>query len=181
MYRFQRYFRLSVAVYGSLITVDFFIIITLTRIVFKKRIAIMKLLHFCEIVAFLCYTWSKILNFSWQEMHISLFFLEKKEWNLKCFHSFREMKSESFFSFHSFREWKVKWKSLEIEIESEKWNENAPRSRSRSEIGKKFSRILEKRDSRRVLTAPGHPGICCLVCSSSILSAQLPLADDQWQ
>ena len=74
----------------------------------------------------------------WQEMHISLFFLEKKEWNLKCFHSFRE--------------WKVKWKCLEIEIESEKWNENAPRSRSRSEIGKKFSRILEKRDSRRVLT-----------------------------
>ena len=55
------------------------------------------------------------------------------------------------FSFHSFREWKVKSKCLEIEIESEKWNENAPRSRSRSEIGKKFSRILEKRDSRRVL------------------------------
>ena len=57
----------------------------------------------------------------------------------------------SLFSFHSFREWKVKSKCLEIEIESEKWNENAPRSRSRSEIGKKFSRILEKRDSRRVL------------------------------
>ena len=49
MYRFQRYFRLSVAVYGSLITVEFFIIITLTRIVFKKRIAIMILLHFCVI------------------------------------------------------------------------------------------------------------------------------------
>ena len=82
-------------------------------------------LHY-EIVAFLCYTWSKNLNFSWQEMHISLFFLEKKEWNLKCFHSFRE--------------WKVKSKCLEIEIESEKWNENASRSRSRSEISREFSR-----------------------------------------
>ena len=50
---------------------------------------------------------------------------------------------------HSFREWKVKWKYLDIE--NEKWNENASRSRSRSEIGKKFSRILEKRDSRRLL------------------------------
>ena len=53
------------------------------------------------------------------------------------------------FSFHSFREWKVKWKCIEIEIENEKWNENA--SRSRSEISKKISRILEKRDSRRLL------------------------------
>ena len=66
------------------------------------------------------YIWSKFLNFSWQEMHISLFFLEKKEWNLKCFHSFREMKSEIKMPWNRDREWKVKWKCPEIEIE--KWN-----------------------------------------------------------
>ena len=38
------------------------------------------------------------------------------------------------------REWKVKWKCLKIEIESEKWIENASRSRSRSEISREFSR-----------------------------------------
>ena len=72
-------------------------------------------LHY-EIVAFLCYTWSNFLNFSWQDMHNSLFFLEKKEWFLISFHSFREMKSD-FFPFTHF--------------ESEKWNENALKSRSR--------------------------------------------------
>ena len=58
------------------------------------------------------------------------------------------------FSFHSFREWKVKWKCLKIEIENEKWNENA--SRSRSEMSTKFSRMLEKRDSRRLLDHDHH-------------------------
>ena len=48
----------------------------------------------------------------------------EKEWNLKCFHSFRE---QWLFSFHSFREWKVKWKCLEIEIK--KWNLKMPRDR----------------------------------------------------
>ena len=38
------------------------------------------------------------------------------------------------------REWKVKWKCLEIEIGSEKWNENASRSRSGSEISRPISR-----------------------------------------
>ena len=41
------------------------------------------------------------------------------------------------------REWKVKWKCLKIEIESEKWIENASRSRSRSEISREFSRNFE--------------------------------------
>ena len=45
----------------------------------------------------------------------------------------------------------MKWKCLKIEIENEKWNENASRSRLRSEMSTKFSRILEKRDSRRLL------------------------------
>ena len=121
-----------------------FIIITLTRIVFKKRISIMKLLHFCVI-------------------HDQFFWIfHDKTCIIHSFFSRKRVKSEMLslfsrnekwicFSFHSFREWKVKWKCLEIEIESEKWNENASRSRSRSEIGKKFSRILEIRDSRRVL------------------------------
>ena len=126
----------------------FFIFITLTRIVFKKRIAVMKLLHFCVI-------------------HDQFFWIfHDKTCIIHSFFSRKRVKSEMLslfsrnekwicFSFHSFREWKVKWKCLEIEIESEKWNENASRSRSRSEIGKKFSRILEKRDSRRLLVWSG--------------------------
>ena len=43
--------------------------------------------HHYEIVAFLCYRWSNFLNFSWQDMHNSLFFLEKKSeiWNAFTF------------------------------------------------------------------------------------------------
>ena len=70
-------------------------------------------------------------------MHNFTLFSREKEWNLKCFHSFWELKSEFCFPFTHF--------------ENEKWNENASRSRSRSEMSTKFSRILEKRDSRRLL------------------------------
>ena len=52
------------------------------------------------------------------------------------------------FSLHSFREVKVKNKWLKIEIEKWKWKSNDSKSRSRSEFSKKFSRILENRDSR---------------------------------
>ena len=52
------------------------------------------------------------------------------------------------FSLHSFREVKVKIKWLKIEIEKWKWKSNDSKSRSRSEFSKKFSRILENRDSR---------------------------------
>ena len=77
----------------------------------------------------------------------------------------------TFISFHSFREWKVKWKCIEIEIENEKWNENASRSRSRSEISKKISRILEKRDSRRLLTWCLFNGFVCLVDAATKLAS----------
>ena len=50
------------------------------------------------------------------------------------------MKSEMKMPWYRDREWKVKWKCLKIEIESEKWIENASRSRSRSEISREFSR-----------------------------------------
>ena len=65
--------------------------------------------------------------------HNFTLFSREKEWNLKCFHSFRELKSEFIFlslisrmksemkiPWDRDREWKVKWKCLEIEIE--KWN-----------------------------------------------------------
>ena len=55
------------------------------------------------------------------------------------------MKSEMKMPWYRDREWKVKWKCLKIEIESEKWIENA--SRSRSEISREFSRnSWESRD-----------------------------------
>ena len=54
------------------------------------------------------------------------------------------MKSEMKMPWYRDREWKVKWKCLKIEIESEKWIENASRSRSRSEISREFSRNFEK-------------------------------------
>ena len=66
------------------------------------------------------------------------------------------------FSFHSFREWKVKWKY--IEIENEKWNENA--LRSRSEISKQ--KKIEKRDSCRLLQ--------WLPSLASVFISELPLA-----
>ena len=53
------------------------------------------------------------------------------------------MKSEMKMPWYRDREWKVKWECLKIEIESEKWIENASRSRSRSEISREFSRNFE--------------------------------------
>ena len=57
-------------------------------------------------------------------------FSREKEWNLKCLHSFRELKSELSFPFTHF--------------ENEKWNENALRSRSRMK-----SKIKMPRDRDR--------------------------------
>ena len=105
----------------------------------------------------MCYTWSNFLNFSWQDMHNSLFFLEKKseiwnaftlfeKWKVNLFFLslISRVKSEMKMPWNRDREWKVKWKCLKIEIESEKWIENASRSRSRSEISREFSRNFEK-------------------------------------
>ena len=57
-------------------------------------------------------------------------FSREKEWNLKCFHSFREMKSEFSFPFTLF--------------ENEKWNENALRSRSRMKSEMKMPRDRDR-------------------------------------
>ena len=51
--------------------------------------------------------------------------------------------------FTLFEKWKVKWKSYSLFSRSEKWNENASRSRSRSEISREFSR--NSRESRKFL------------------------------
>ena len=63
------------------------------------------------------------------------------------FHSFfSRKKSEIRIAFTFFEKWKVKNKIPSLFFEKWKWNWNGSRSRTRSE--KKFSRILEKRESR---------------------------------
>ena len=58
------------------------------------------------------------------------------------------MKSEMKMPWYRDRKWKVKWKCLKIEIESEKWIENA--SRSRSKIFEKFREILENQEIKNI-------------------------------
>ena len=57
-------------------------------------------------------------------------FSREKEWNLKYFHSFRELKSEFSFPFTHF--------------ENEKWNENVLRSRSRMKSEMKMPRDRDR-------------------------------------
>ena len=84
-------------------------------------------------------------------------FSGEKEWNLKCFHLFRE--------------WKVKWECLEIEIENEKWNEKALKSRSRVKSEMKMPRDRDRevkfqnnsREFSRNETLAGY----CLVLSGT--------------
>ena len=65
------------------------------------------------------------------------------------FHSFfSRKKSEIWIAFTFFEKWKVKNKIPSLFFEKWKWNWNGSRSRTRSENEKKFSRILEKRESR---------------------------------
>ena len=63
-------------------------------------------------------------------MHNFTLFSREKEWNLKCFHSFRELKSEFCFPFTHF--------------ENEKWNENALISRSRVKSEMKMPRDRDR-------------------------------------
>ena len=77
------------------------------------------------------------------EMKIWFTHFEKWKVKWKSVSLISRMKSEMKMPWDRDREWKVKWKFLKIEIESEKWNENASRSRSRREISREFSRIFE--------------------------------------
>ena len=79
-------------------------------------------------------------------------FSREKEWNLKCFHLFRE--------------WKVKWECLEIEIENEKWNEKALKSRSRVKSEMKMPRDRDREvkfqnNSREFSRNETLAGYCC--------------------
>ena len=78
------------------------------------------------------------------EMEIWFTHFEKWKVKWKSGSLISRMKSEMKMPWYRDREWKVKWKCLKIEIESEKWIENASRSRSRSEISREFSRNFEK-------------------------------------
>ena len=98
-------------------------------------------LHLCD---FTLFSREKRVKFEL----LSLFSRNEK-WNHFPFHSFREMKSELIFDFTLFEKWK--------------WNWKASRSRSRGEIWKKFSRILEKRDSCRLLVQSGKDHLISVV------------------
>ena len=74
------------------------------------------------------------------EMKIWFTHFEKWKVKWKSVSLISRMKSEMKMPWYRDREWKVKWKCLKIEIENEKWNEIASRSRSRSEISREFSR-----------------------------------------
>ena len=84
---------------------------------------------------------------------ISLFFLEKKEWNLNCFHFFREMKSEIIFLFTLFEKWKVNWFLISLFSRSESEIEK-PRDRDREVKYEKNSR--ETRLSQVTATKYDH-------------------------
>ena len=77
---------------------------------------------------------------------ISLFFLEKKEWNLNCFHFFREMKSEIIFLFTLFEKWKVNWFLISLFSRSESEIEK-PRDRDREVKYEKNSREFSRNET----------------------------------
>ena len=77
-------------------------------------------------------------------LHLNV--LHYKEWNLKCFHYFQEMKSETNIPFTLFEKWKVKLFFVSLFSRNESEIE-IPRDRDREvKFQKQISRILEKRD-----------------------------------
>ena len=81
------------------------------------------------------------------EMEIWFTHFEKWKVKWKSGSLISRMKSEMKMPWYRDREWKVKWKCLKIEIESEKWIENASRLRSRSEISRE---ILENQEIKKI-------------------------------
>ena len=77
---------------------------------------------------------------------ISLFFSRKKEWNLNCFHFFREMKSEIIFLFTLFEKWKVNWFLISLFSRSESEIEK-PRDRDREVKYEKNSREFSRNET----------------------------------
>ena len=69
-----------------------------------------------------------------------------EKWKRQAFTLFREVQSEKKMLSLFFEKCKVKNKCFHSFSRSEKWNQNASRSRSRSENSREFWTILEKRD-----------------------------------
>ena len=106
-------------------------------------------------------------------MHNFTLFSREKEWNLKCFHFFREMKSEIFFPFNLFEKWKVKWFFVSLFSRSESEIE-IPRDRDREVKFQKKSREFSRNE-----TLAGYWYMCIHMYSTSNAHSCLH-ADDCW-
>ena len=79
-------------------------------------------------------------------MHNFTLFSREIEWNLKCFHFFREMKSETNIPFTLFEKWKVKWFFVSLFSRSESEIE-IPRDRDREVKFQKKSREFSRNET----------------------------------
>ena len=79
-------------------------------------------------------------------MHNFTLFSREIEWNLKCFHFFREMKSETNIPFTLFEKWKVKWFFVSLFLRSESEIE-IPRDRDREVKFQKNSREFSRNET----------------------------------
>ena len=79
-------------------------------------------------------------------MHNFTLFSREIEWNLKCFHFFREMKSETNIPFTLFEKWKVKWFFVSLFSRSESEIE-IPRDRDREVKFQKKSREFSRNEN----------------------------------
>ena len=88
-----------------------------------------------------------ILHYQIQSnMHNFTLFSREIEWNLKCFHFFREMKSETNIPFTLFEKWKVKWFFVSLFSRSESEIE-IPRDRDREVKFQKKSREFSRNET----------------------------------
>ena len=87
-------------------------------------------------------------------MHNFTLFSREKEWNLKCFHFFWEMKSETNIPFTLFEKWKVKWFFVSLFSRSESEIE-IPRDRDREVKFQKKSREFSRNETLAGYWGPG--------------------------
>ena len=119
----------------------------------SHQIAVVKQIIIILNVTFQCFTLLISLHFSWTKqnkiqsyMHNFTLFSREKEWNLKCFHFFREMKSETNIPFTLFEKWKVKWFFVSLFSRSESEIE-IPRDRDREVKFQKKSREFSRNET----------------------------------
>ena len=100
-------------------------------------------------IAFLCFRLFRSWFFHGEiksYMHNFTLFSREKEWNLICFHFFREMKSEKIFPFILFEKWKVKWFFVSLFSRSES-EIRIPRDRDREVKFQKKSREFSRNET----------------------------------